>query len=290
MTQKKPNPPVMRRHAGAVLRDYRERAALRPGVAAKKLGWDATRQGRIERGVYRVSEDDVRAMFQLYGVDEDDDAVRELASASAELATNGWWGGYVGKISDALLDFIVVESKAKKIRVQHPSIIPGLLQAPGYVREICNSPLHPDNHGRAGMLSAIRMARQEVLHRPGNPVELHALITEAALLHRFPNSPEVMKEQLRRLVDFAGQPNVTIQIVPADAPAYATAAQSMTIMDFHNPWPSLVSIDHSLGGNFLTAPDEVSALAVVFEQITDLALSVEESRERLKAHLEENFR
>lgn len=289
MTQKKPLPPVMRRRAGALLRDYRERAALAPGVAAKKLGWDSSRQGRIERGIYRVSEDDVRAMFQLYGVDEGDDDVRELASASAQLATSGWWGGYVGQVSGALLDFVVVESRAKKIRVQHPAIIPGLLQAPGYVRELFNGPLHPDNRARAAMLSAIRMARQEVLHRPGSPAELHALISEAALLHRFPNAPGVMKEQLRKLVDHADQPNVTIQIVPVDIPAYGAANQAMTILDFRTPWPATVSIDNSLGGNFLDSPDEVSDLAVLFDNIADLALSPDESRERISTHLEENF-
>lgn len=289
MTQKKLPPPVMRRRAGSLLRSYRENADLGPGVAAKRLGWDSTRQGRIERGIYRVSEDDIRKMLELYGIHGDDEAVRELAAASNESAKAGWWGSYVGQVSDALLDFVVLESKSKKIRVQHPAIIPGLLQAPQYVREIFNSPLHPDNRELSDMLSAIRMARQEVLHRPGNPVHLHALISEAALLHRFPKAPGVMKEQLRKLADDAGQANITIQIVPVDVPAYAAANQAMTILDFRHPWQPLVSIDSSLGGNFLEKSAEVDDLGVVFDRIAELALSADESRERINTHLEENF-
>ncbi|MEU5547435.1 helix-turn-helix transcriptional regulator [Streptomyces sioyaensis] len=279
----------MRRRVGGLLRDYRERTDLQPGAAAKRLGWDSTRQGRIERGIYRVSEDDIRKMLELYGIHGDEEAVRELAAASNESARAGWWGSYVGQVSDALLDFVILESKSKKIRVQHPAIIPGLLQAPQYVREIFNSPLHPDNRDLSSMLSAIRMARQEVLHRPGDPVQLHALISEAALLHRFPKAPGVMKEQLRKLADDAGQPNITIQIVPVDVPAYAAANQAMTILDFRHPWPPVVSIDSSLGGNFLENPTEVEDLAVVFDRIADLALPADESRERITSHLEENF-
>ncbi|MGW3334110.1 helix-turn-helix domain-containing protein [Streptomyces rubiginosohelvolus] len=289
MTQKKVPPPVMRRRVGGLLRDYRERADLQPGVAAKRLGWHSTRQGRIERGIYRVSEDDIRNMLELYGIHGDEDAVRELATASNESEKAGWWGAYVGQISKALLDFVILESKAKKIRVQHPAIIPGLLQAPGYIREIFNSPLHPNNRDLSDMLSAIRMARQEVLHRPGNPVHLHALISESALLHRFPQSPGVMKEQLRKLADDAERPNITIQIVPVEAPAYAAANQAMTILDFRHPWPAVVSIDSSLGGNVLEHPAEVDDLGVVFDQIANLALPADESRERINSHLEEKF-
>ncbi|WP_171059903.1 helix-turn-helix domain-containing protein [Streptomyces montanus] len=289
MTQTKLPPPVMRRRVGSLLRDFRERADLGPGAAAKQLGWDSTRQGRIERGIYRVTEEDIRKMLEAYGIHGDEEAVREMAAASNESPKAGWWGSYIGQVSDALLDFVTLESKAKKIRVQHPAIIPGLLQAPGYVREIFNNPLHPDNRGLSDMLSAIRMARQEVLHRPGNPVQLHALISEAALLHRFPNAPGVMKEQLRKLADDAGQSNITIQIVPSDVPAYAAANQAMTILDFRHPWPTAVSIDSSLGGNFLDKPAEVSALVVVFEKIAELALPADESRDRINAHLEENF-
>ncbi|MEV7090126.1 helix-turn-helix transcriptional regulator [Streptomyces sp. NPDC093085] len=279
----------MRRRVGSLLRDYREQAGLAPGAAAKKLGWDSTRQGRIERGLYRVAIDDVRKMLETYGIHDDEEAVRELAEASNEAPGSGWWAAYMGKISDALLDFIIVESKAKKIQVQHPSIIPGLLQAPGYVRELFNGPLHPDNRGLAGMLSAVRMARQEVLHRPGDSVHLHALVSEAALLHRFPTAPGVMKEQLRKLADDAERPNITIQIVPADVPAYAAANQAMTIMGFGHPWPATVSIDNSLGGNFLDDPAEVSALSVMFEKIAELSLPADKSRDLINAHLEEKF-
>lgn len=289
MTQKKLPPPVMRRRVGSLLRDYREAADLAPGAAAKRLGWDTTRQGRIERGVYRVTADDIRNMLGTYGIHDDEEAVREMAAASNEPLRSGWWASYTGHISEALLDFISLESRSTEIKMQHPAIIPGLLQAPGYVREICNSPLHPDNRDKADMLTAIRMARQEVLHRPRNPVHLHALISEAALLHRFPSAPDVMKEQLRKLVDDAGRPNITIQVVPATAPAYTAANQAMTIMSFCHPWPAVTSIDNSLGGSLLEVPADVSALSLVFDKIAELALPANESRDLIKSHLEEKF-
>ncbi|WP_416969384.1 helix-turn-helix domain-containing protein [Streptomyces sp. 4F14] len=289
MTQKKLPPPLMRRLVGSLLRDYRERAGLEPGVAAKRIGWDSTRQGRIERGTYRVSAEDIRKMLKAYGI-EDEEAVHEMSAASNEPPRSGWWASYMGRISDALLDFIVLESRSTKIQVQHPAIIPGLLQAPGYVREIFNNPLHPDNRELSGMLSAVRMARQEVLYRPGAPVQLHALISEAALLHRFPNNPTVMKDQLRKLAEDTQRPNITIQIVPSDVPAYTAANnQAMTIMSFRHPWPTTVSIDDSLGGSLLDDSIRVNALSVMFDAIADLALPADQSRDLINSHLEERF-
>ncbi|MGW2840597.1 DUF5753 domain-containing protein [Streptomyces sp. NPDC001493] len=288
MSTPKSPPPVMRRRAGSLLRTYREAAGLAPGAAAKLLGWDTTRQGRLERGIYRMNADDVRAMLRVCGI-EDEDAVREIAAAFNEAAASGWWGPYVDLISRALLDFIILESKAKRIQVQHPAIIPGLLQSTGYIREVFHSPLHPDNRDRSNMLSSIRIARQEVLHRPSGRAELHALISETALLHRFPGAPDVMRDQLRKLADDSKQPNIKIQIVPADVPAYAAANQAMTIMGFVHPWPAAISIDNSLGGNFLDGPDAVNDLSDMFERIADLALPEDESRDLINTHLKERF-
>ncbi|GGR86679.1 hypothetical protein GCM10010252_26690 [Streptomyces aureoverticillatus] len=53
------------------------------------------------------------------------------------------------------------------------------------------------------------MARQAVLSRPGSPLELWAIIHEAALHQRVAIRPATMREQLRRLLDAAELPNVT---------------------------------------------------------------------------------
>ncbi|MFB7356096.1 helix-turn-helix domain-containing protein [Streptomyces gardneri] len=283
MTSKRAARTLNRRRIGAQLRRWREAAGFKTSKeVALLLDWNPVNLSRIEQGVYNTTAPQISELAALFKV-TDPDLIGEVTRAAEDPYSSGWWSAYRGKVSQALLDFIALESEAHAIRVQHPAIIPGLLQAPGYVRETVKDEENRDQ------LAAVRLARQEVLGRTDNPAQFHALISEAALYHRFPGRPEVMKEQLHRLLEVSERDNITVQLVPLDVPAYAAANQAMTVMEFRKPWESIVSIDDSLGGSLIEDAEKVTRLDELFDRVAQVSLSADRSRELIKTHLEEKF-
>ncbi|MFJ5811855.1 helix-turn-helix domain-containing protein [Streptomyces sp. NPDC093093] len=279
MTQKRATPSIKRRRVGAQLRQWREASDMPSGDVARAMGWSQARFSRVERGYYRVLRNEVFDLCAKIGVD-DPEGVAEVARVAEEPTGKGWWTSYANKvgISEQYLDFVELEAEAETIRVQHPKIIPGLLQAPGYVREMHSSARSKDPES----LIAIRLARQEVLSR----AKFHGLISESAFHARFESGPDLMKDQLRKLIDASNMENVTIQILPLTAhPSYG-ANGATTILTFRHPWTPVASVDTSTGGSHMDDPDQVSYLEDEFDHLSSAALPVDESRDLLKKYLE----
>lgn len=284
MSQKRATPTVWRRRVGAQLRRWRE-PVMKSGAAAAAMGWDGTRLSRIERGLYRISAMEVRELCGKLGV-TDAAAVEEVAKVAEQPPGRGWWAPYAGRVSDAYLDFIELEADAEAIRIHHPIVIPGPLQSAGYAREILTRAATNLPQDRTEMLVTIRMARQEILSRDGAPVHLHALVPEAALHARLDSGPQVMRDQLRKLIDASEMSGIKLQVVPLTThPAFATKGP-MTLMAFRHPWVPVGSVDNSMGGTHTEDPDQVAWLEAEFESLSSCALSVDESRDLLHEHLE----
>lgn len=260
---------------------------MRSGDAAKLMGWDTTRLSRIERGLYRISGDDVRDFCAKLGID-DMAGVQEVGEVADEPAGggNGWWRAYDGRVSESLIDFVQLEARARSISTHHPVVVPGLLQTPGYVRELLGRTpvaIKPDH---VEMLVSIRLARQEILTRTENPVELHALIPESAFLAEFHSGPSIMRDQLRKLLDVAALPNVRVQILPLNAHCWHGSNGAMTILGFRHPWVPVVSVDNPMGGTHSEEPEEIDFMERVFEASASAALPVDDSREIITKYLE----
>ncbi|MFI1108465.1 MULTISPECIES: helix-turn-helix domain-containing protein [Streptomyces] len=284
--QKRATPTIMRRRVGAQIRRWR--GELKSGEAAKLMpGWDTTKLSRIERGLYRISGDDVRTFTAKLGV-EDPEGVEEVASVAEEPAggAHGWWKAYDSRVSEPLIDFVQLESRASKIRMHHPVVIPGLLQTPGYLREIIGGPSAAISPEQAEILVSIRLARQEVLTRTDNPVEFHALVPESAFHATIESGPGVMKDQLRKLLDVSERPNVRLQILPLTAHPSHGSNGATTILTFSHPWVPVVSIDNPLGGTHSEDPVEIGYMERIFTAAADTALPVDESRDLITEYLE----
>ncbi|MFJ4434923.1 helix-turn-helix domain-containing protein [Streptomyces sp. NPDC088923] len=279
MVQKRAVPTIKRRRVGAQLRRWR--GPMKSGDAAKLMGWDITRLSRIERGTYRVSSEEVRAFAAKLGVD-DEPGIEEVALAAEEPAGAGWWVPYTGHVQADLLDFVQMEAEADVIRVQHYSVIPGLLQSPAYMRELIG--YEPRlNPRQVGMLINLRLARQSVI---GQLTRLHAIVPEAALWPKFESGPSIMRDQLRRLIDVSDMPNIDLQVLPLTTHPKYSSNGAITLLDFRHPWASVVSVDGPSGGSHTEEADLVAFHAGGFEEIARAALPFDETRELLREHLE----
>ncbi|MCC2275444.1 helix-turn-helix domain-containing protein [Streptomyces sp. ET3-23] len=270
---------------GAQLRRWREAVEMPSGDIARAMGWSQARFSRVERGYYRITREEVYSLCAKLGVD-DPDGVEEVARVAEEPTGTGWWAPYAGRIGQNYMDFIELEAEAETIRVQHPVIIPGPLQSPGYVREMIARAPTAVSAERAELLVSIRMARQEILARTEKPVKVHALVPESSFHAQFESGPAIMRDQLRRLLDVSDMPNVTVQIVPLTAHPTYGANGAMTLLTFRQPWTMVASIDNPMGGTHTEDPDQVEFLEREFDGIASIALPVDESRDLVSKYLE----
>jgi Domain of unknown function (DUF5753)/Helix-turn-helix domain len=123
------------------------------------------------------------------------------------------------------LDWLVIERKAVTLRMWEPMLVPGLLQVQEYARAILASWRQDGADAVEGKVAA-RLDRQAILHAE-QPPTLWVLLDESVLGRRV-GTAAVMTAQLEHLAQVAGQPNVTVQVVPEAASAYAGLSAGFT--------------------------------------------------------------
>jgi hypothetical protein len=88
---------------------------------------------------------------------------------------------------------------------------------------------------------ALWMRRQQILYR-AEPVKLWAIIDEAAL--RAPIAPEVMRGQIRHLIELCNLPNVSVQVMPVGTVGNAVAGGPITLLRFpQREFPDVVYLE-----------------------------------------------
>lgn len=123
-----------------------------------------------------------------------------------------------------------------------------------------------------------RIQRQSILNR-FDPPRYWAILDEAAL-RRPTRDPNVMRAQLRHLIQMAARLNVTINVLPFSAGHHAGMNGSFVLLDFPHPLdPSLAYSETYAASMFLEEPDEIERYDVAFGLIHNAALSSAESVE-----------
>ncbi|MGV9879930.1 helix-turn-helix domain-containing protein [Streptomyces sp. NPDC003006] len=279
-------PTVRRRRLGATLRKLRNDAGLTLDEAATAMGWQSPKLSKIENAVQAVRPHDLAALLDVYDV-TDAEARSTLDRLCKDAGKRGWWQTYSGIVLPPYADYISLESDAEQVCDWAPLLVPGLLQTAAYARETIAgiTTRAPDE---VAALAEVRMARQSVLTRPGSPLELWAILHEAALHQRFAARPATMREQLRRLLDVSELPNVTVQIMPLSSTPHPGLDGGFTLARFPRPVPDVVLLEN-LGRAAYVEGDNAAPFARAYERIRAAALSVEDSLVRI-AELEEGLR
>jgi uncharacterized protein DUF5753 len=104
-----------------------------------------------------------------------------------------------------------------------------------------------------------------------------------------PTTIAATAEQLRKLLDTAELPNVTLQIMPLSATPHPGTAGGFTLVGFPHPMPDVVHLENLIGASYAEAVEEVKTFADAFERIRAVALSPDDSL-ALISQLEERSR
>lgn len=250
---------------GYRLRHYRKRAGLAQEAIAARFNVTSQMIGHIETG-RRSATLEMSKGF---------DAFFELDKYFEEL----WWHVRREQTPDWFRDYLEAELRASSIRLFDPLIITGILQTEPYAREVLRAGQRED---KLEELVSSRMARQEILGRE-DPPWIVVLLHEHAI-REVVGGREMLLEQLHRLLEMAKRPNVTIHVVPLNAPIYPSG--SFTLFSF-NDQLDLGYVESAAGlGRMIEHSKHVEGLKVDFDLIRSVALPAEASAELIQAVME----
>ncbi|WP_406353078.1 helix-turn-helix domain-containing protein [Streptomyces sp. NBC_00658] len=203
------DPALERRKVRLALRTFRKKVGLNQPDVADALSWSPSKVIRIEGGSVGVSVTDLRALLDLYQVD-DAKIRQELEDSTRGSRRPPWWSPYKEVVDPQFAIYLGFESTADALYAYHPTYIPGLLQTEDYTRALLEKRYSPE---RLDAVVGLRGERQERLLRGDDKPELKFLVDEAAL-RRWIGGPAVMRDQLQHVKSVAGQPHVTLGVVP----------------------------------------------------------------------------
>ncbi|WP_434439681.1 helix-turn-helix domain-containing protein [Lentzea sp. E54] len=264
---------VRRYLVGRRLRLLREQAGKTTTEAATFAYLKQPTITRIEKGRHAILERNVRRLCELYEVD----AAGTEQLVSDALASDGteWFAVYSETVPDWFEYFVAFESDAAEIRSYQAENVPGLLQVPDYIRGITSA-------GRSGVSSdeldrsvRFRVARQRRLEL--NPPTLHYVLNEA-VIRRMVGGVDAMRGQLQHLIKMAEQDYLALQLLPFSAGAHPAQAGSFTMLRLPDEAePNFVYLEHDHGAVYQEREQDLARYGAVFDQLTRLALSPEET-------------
>jgi transcriptional regulator with XRE-family HTH domain len=274
-------PPVRRRLVGGALRRYREHVGYALEDAARVLECDRSKISRIETGQRGIRPKELRELLTEYGVPESEQAA--LVAIASRGGQRGWWHAYAGSLSEACLDYVIMESVASEIMAYEAQLVPGLLQTEDYARAIAAAePGYTAGGQREDAIAAMEVRRQGVL--TGKPSgssgqRLWVILGEAALRQEV-GGPGVLAGQLRHLVQLSEDlPDLTLQVLPFSAGAHAAAGSaSLAILRFSDaPSLGVVYVEALSGGVYLESQADVARYIRAFALLRASALSAADS-------------
>lgn len=182
-----------------------------------------------------------------------------------------------------LWHFTSLEQGAARVCTYEPVVIPGLLQVAGYATALERDDASGLSDHEVARRVAARLARQLVLTRTPDPLELSVVIDES-VLHRVAGDRAVMAEQLDHLADVAAQPNLDVRVLPLGSGVFNAAWGSFTVLTACTAsTPCIVCTENRTGINYLENPHTVTAHTRLFEHLQARALSPGQSLDLIRA-------
>jgi transcriptional regulator with XRE-family HTH domain len=269
-------PGIWARMLGSMLQTAREVAGLSYDQAAARLGCEADWLVRVETGFAVAGPDEVARILAGYGVRESIAADTMIDVARRVAAPPPWLAAHTSRMSAAGRDVLLAEAEATLAQVHGFRLIPSLVQAEGYFRQIAPRVWPGCDVGQEWDLLSCRQA-----HQPADVTRLLEVIIDESALDLRLKDPGAMAGQIRHLLALAASPHATVQVIPADAPFWEGRGYQFDILSFAGT-TDRIGVTYTVLGAELAASD----LHDLWTQVkTTAAASVTQSRAILEHHL-----
>ncbi|QNE74835.1 helix-turn-helix domain-containing protein [Streptomyces finlayi] len=261
-----PEPSDSLKAFGAILKVFRERAALTQEQLALLVSYSPHFVASVEQGRRFPPEDFVdRAEYAL-------EAFGVLRAAAQHLSRQPGLAAWFRM-------WAKLEATAVSLCTYECRVVPGLLQTEAYARAVMmNVPPPPTEEEVEQRLSA-RLARQDLLTR--RPPIAFSFIIEEAILLRHTGGEAVTTGVLDQIVVRAEQWNVEIQIMPLRQPQHAGTDGPLQLLETaKNQW-----LGYSEGqktGQLIADRKDISVLQMRYAKMRSQALSPADSADLLQ--------
>ncbi|MEU9996938.1 helix-turn-helix transcriptional regulator [Streptomyces sp. NPDC050848] len=281
MSEPRSAPTVGQVVLGRRLQDLRERAGLKREEAAKVLRVAPATIRRMETAEVALKIPYVQLLLQAYGIN--DSEAEAFVALAEEANLPGWWQRFHDVLPGWFSMYVSLEGAAGLIRAYEPQFVPGLLQTEGYARAILRS-------GAVGGSSteeierhvALRMERQSLLTREDAP-KFWVIMDETVFRRPVGDGPEVMRDQLDRLLEASELPNVTLQIAEFASGHHPGTYGPFVLFRFAVPeLPDMVYSEYLTGAVYLDARPEVASHLEVMDRMAAQAATAQRTKEILR--------
>ncbi len=275
------NPVVGRKRLRTALRRAREATGRTQEQVADAMDWSLSKVIRIETGAVGVSTNDMKALLQLYEI-EDPAQVTGLVELARASRQRPWWTAH-RDLNDVFTHFLGLEAGASSMQMFQMAAVPGLFQTERYATHISGDFWIGDRPSEVEVAErvAVRLTRQREVLRRDDPPEISVVIDEAVLRHVVGDA-EVMADQLRRLAELAKQPHIAMRVLPFAA-GVSPYLSSFVILGFPDPDDTdVVYLERAIDEVVIEDPRQMDQYHGAFERLWQRTLTPQQSIAMIK--------
>jgi transcriptional regulator with XRE-family HTH domain len=262
---------VQRMLLGTQLRRLREAAGLTAERAGSEISASRSKISRMEIGRAGFKTRDVSDLLTLYGVIDERERAR-LLTLARQSSRPDWRAGYHDILPGWFENYLGLESAAVAIRSFEIRFVHGLFQTEDYARAATRLARGSAPMAEIERLVDLQVKRQEIL-AGANPPRIWSVMDET-VLRRPVGGPAVLRAQLRRLVEAAEMPHVSLQVIPFERGGHAGAGGSFTVLRFEEQdLPDAVYLEQLTSAVYLERRSDVDHYAEAMDQLSGEALS-----------------
>ncbi|MGF1343222.1 helix-turn-helix domain-containing protein [Streptomyces flavovirens] len=236
----------------------------------ERLGWDWSLFGKMEKGETIGGPEVVQALDQYYGTPG-------LLLALWELAA-----GDKSQFKERYRRYMTLESEATSLWHFAVSIVPGLLQTPGYAREVLAAGGYKGSE--LDQQVEARIGRQNLL-AGDDPPPFRTILSEAVLRTPLRDVTEWCV-QLERLAEAGDRSDVTVYVLPQSAGPHGLVSTDVWFLRLPGGSP-VAYTENAYWGELIEESARIERLQRAYDVVRDLALSPSESRKFISRILEE---
>ncbi|WP_242889093.1 helix-turn-helix domain-containing protein [Actinomadura litoris] len=247
----------------------RTQAGLSKKELAEKLGFADSYVGQVELRKNLPSEEFAAALDTFFNLDGLFVRLLERINETKHQAI----------LPPGFTEYCGYEQKASRLRVFSTHLVSGLFQTEPYsttvIRELMGA--------ATPKLVAERMARKAIFECEDPPHTF--LVLDEGVIRRDVGGANVMRDQLKYLIEVGLREKTHLQVVPYDAGFHVGLAGSFIILGFENE-PEIAYTEASGEGVLLKQQDRIARLSVAWDLIQGRTLSTEESLAMIRDAME----
>lgn len=253
---------------GQQLKKHRNAKGLSLPAAAAETGISESKLGRLERAANdAVKLPDIFACAFKYELTSDQ--TNHLIELAKGADSPGWYHDF--DVDPAFAHFIEQEGAASAIHIFELELIAGLFQTEAYLQVLRGK--RPETKGDPDQ--GLRARRQKNVFRAGGPEIVY--VTSEAALRRVVGGEEVMREQVRHLLELDSRDEVQVFVHPFSVGAHASMLGAYEAMYFAGGvFPTTCYLESLHGGHYEEADTIVGYYEVAFEDTKSEAITIKE--------------